>query len=375
MRMWIKNIKLKEVHLRWAGILLVSFIMTFIYSGLHAEKEFWQRYLISLAFTTFYWNIAFYLFIFFRKKYPQIRQTPKRLLATFASITILFATIGPIICVIFNLHPPEDIFNATYFNRLVVDLFATAIIGSVYENVYYFENWKETIQMNESLKNQQVRMQFEVLQNQMSPHFLFNSLNTLAALIAEDSKIAINFTERLSEVYRYILQNKEKDVVTLADELEFVRNYVYLLKIRYSENLEAYFNIDKSHLSKNIAPLTIQILVENAIKHNTVSKAKPLYINIYVENGNSIVVKNNLQIKNVIEKSTKTGLANIRQRYAYFKKEIDVSVLENDYLVAVPLLEIIPEREPAPKPHKTGNEPSFKCRNKFNLEKRFSTNP
>ncbi|MEM7299383.1 MAG: histidine kinase, partial [Bacteroidota bacterium] len=205
----------------------------------------------------------------------------------------------------------------------------------------FFDQWHHSIKINEALKNQQIRTQFEVLQNQMSPHFLFNSLNTLTTLIAEDSNVAISFTERLSEVYRYILQNKEKEVVKLGEELDFVANYVFLLKIRYPENLQVEWKVDDKYLDNSIAPLTIQILVENAIKHNVISKTKPLLIEIYVENGKSIVVKNNLQKKKTIEKSTKTGLANIHKRYEYFgKQNIDVITTAENFMVAVPLLNI-----------------------------------
>ncbi len=132
----------------------------------------------------------------------------------------------------------------------------------------------------------------------------------------------------------------------LRDELEFAKNYMYLLKIRYPENLTANFNVNESYLNQSIAPLTIQILLENAIKHNRISKSHPLEIEIYVDSDSSVVVKNNLQKKNVIEKSTKTGLANIRKRYAYFgHKSIQVTSSKTVFQVAIPLLEIKSDTE------------------------------
>ncbi len=180
----------------------------------------------------------------------------------------------------------------------------------------------------------------------MSPHFLFNSLNTLTTLIAENQKTAIDFTEKLSEVYRYILQNREKELVSLKDELDFVRSYVFLLQMRYPENLSVDFSIDERHLKQSIPPLTLQILVENAIKHNAISKAHPLKIDIYVDNGKSVVVRNNLQLKKTIEKSTKTGLSNIRKRYQYFgKRNIDIINTATNFLVAAPLLDLSNESD------------------------------
>ncbi|MEQ9425563.1 MAG: histidine kinase, partial [Cyclobacteriaceae bacterium] len=171
-------------------------------------------------------------------------------------------------------------------------------------------------------------------------------LNTLTTLIAENHDLAINFTQKLSDVYRYILQNREKELVTLTDEVGFVQDYLYLLKMRYPDNLNAEFRIKPEFMRTHIAPLTIQILVENCIKHNIVSKANPLTIEVYVENGNSIVVKNNLQPKKAIEKSTQTGLENIRKRYEYLgNKQIEIISTIHHFMVAVPLIEVSFERE------------------------------
>ncbi len=267
-------------------------------------------------------------------------------------ITILvlsaFLLLGDtILCLILGQKTLTDLTNpALLFQFTDINFIAAFFIGSVYENVYFFEQWKSTIQANEALKNQQIRTQFEVLQNQMSPHFLFNSLNTLTTLIAEDQKIATEFTQKLSDVYRYILANKEKELVSIEEELEFAEAYLYLLKMRYPENLMATFSVDAEYQKKYIAPLTIQMLVENAIKHNVISKAHPLHIEVYVENDKSIVVKNNLQNKKVLEKSTKTGLTNIKNRYKYFgNREIDIITTAQNYLVAIPLISLVNEND------------------------------
>ncbi len=343
--MKIAGITVKEVYVRWIGIFILAYIMTFIHAPEEGQTRL-EKYFTSLIFTVIFWNGAFAIFMYFRKVFPEIRQTPKRLLITFITL-VFFMSIGdPLICSTLNLRPDEDLFALDYlFSNVSINVVIGGIVGSVYENVYFFEQWKTSIRQNEELKNQQIRTQFEVLQNQMSPHFLFNSLNTLTTLIAEDTTIAINFTEKLSEVYRYILQNKEKELVTVEEELTFVKNYVFLLQMRYPENLEVKFRVDDQYFGQHIAPLTIQMLVENAIKHNIVSKAHPLTIDIYVDNGKSIIVKNNLQEKKSIEKSTKTGLRNIRNRYAYFgKHNIDVIVTHSNFMVAIPLIEIVNEK-------------------------------
>ncbi len=319
--------------------------MTFLHDA-DPDQTKLDKYFTSLVFTGILWNGAFAIFMFFRKRYPQIKQTPKRLFITFSLLTIFMVIGDPLICYIFDFNQGVDYLSFNYLaQNASIDVIAAAIIGSIYENAFFFEQWHSSIKMNEELKNQQIRTQFEVLQNQMSPHFLFNSLNTLTTLIAEDQNVAISFTEKLSEVYRYILQNKEKELVTLQDELDFVKAYIFLLQMRYPENLSVDINIDPVQKERSIAPLTLQMLVENAIKHNVISKAHPLHINIYVENGKSLVVKNNLQEKKSIGKSTKTGLHNIRSRYAYFgNHEIDVIVTADNFMVAVPLIEVIKEK-------------------------------
>lgn len=340
--------KIKERYVRWVGIVILALIMSIII-GKGPNDTIFSKYLKALVFTTIFWNGAFMLFIYFRKKYPEIRQTPKRLMITLFWLSIFLIVGDNVICLVLQFKTLAQISDPyEFFSHTPHNFIATFVVGSIYENVYFFEKWHKTIKLNEELKNQQIRTQFEVLQNQMSPHFLFNSLNTLTTLIAEDQRIAIEFTEKLSEVYRYILQNKEKELVELSEELGFVQAYVFLLKMRYPENLNVEFKVHDDYSKQHIAPLTIQMLVENAIKHNVVSKAHPLYIEIYVENGKSIVVKNNLQQKKVIEKSTKTGLANIRKRYQYFGKEsVDVITTAHNFMVAVPLLNVIKERSKA----------------------------
>lgn len=337
--------KFKEKYVRWVGIFILAFIMMWILGPKDGET-YLHKYMKALMFTAIYWNGAFMLFIYFRKRYPEIRQTPRRLMITLFWLILFLVVFDNIICLIIQEKTLSELISPyIIFQNTPQNLIAAFVVGSVYENVYFFEKWHKSIRLNEELKNQQIRTQFEVLQNQMSPHFLFNSLNTLTTLIAEDQNIAIEFTEKLSEVYRYILHNREKELVELRNELTFVEAYVFLLKMRYPENLHVKFEVDEHYQNQHIAPLTIQMLVENAIKHNVVSKAHPLYIEIYVENGRSIIVKNNLQQKKVIEKSTKTGLANIKKRYQYFGKEgIDIITTAHNFMVAIPLLNVVKER-------------------------------
>lgn len=338
------KIKITEPLIRWTGIPLVAFLpYYFMDHHEHMAGGYWTQYLISLAFTTVYWNGATFIFFQFRKIFPEISKTTIRLIFTYICL-VLWMSVGGI--------PLKLFFGFTEWNELVTwdahkdimpfNLMIGFLVGTFYETSYFFTNWKRTFQLNEQLKSQQIKTQFEVLQNQMSPHFLFNSLNTLTTLIAENQEVAIDFTQKLSEVYRYILQNKERELVTISEELEFAKSYFFLLKMRYPENLELNFNIDPKFHHKHIAPLTLQMLIENAIKHNVVSKAHPLHIDVYIENDQSIIVKNNLQPKMTLERSTKTGLQNIQKRYQLLGyQNVDIISTAKNFMVAIPLIKLI----------------------------------
>ena len=336
---------IKEIYIRWIGIPVVAIILAPIVK--ETDKTIWISFLYSCVFTGIIWHGAANIFFFYRRKFPQINQTPKRLILTLISLYAFVLIADPLICVVINEKSLADFTRpSAWFEYSGVSLFTSTLIGVIYESVYFFNRWKESFKLNEELRNQQIRTQFEVLQNQMSPHFLFNSLNTLTTLIAENQELAIRFTEKLSETYRYILQNKERELVRLHDELEFARTYVFLLKMRFPENLSVSFKVDREYLNAHIAPLTLQMLIENAIKHNTVSKNRPLNIEVYVEQGKSIIVKNNLQPKSSLEKSTKTGLANIRKRYELLgNRKIDIITTTKNFMVAVPLIDVINERK------------------------------
>ncbi|MEQ9404863.1 MAG: histidine kinase [Cyclobacteriaceae bacterium] len=339
--------KLKEIHYRWLGIFLVAVIAMMANSAHMSENSPWYVYFVSLCFTAVYWNGACLIIFYFRRKFPEISKTKRRLIFTSLAIIIWMSIGGLPLKLIFHLTTFHELLQPSEHTEFLPFNFVAALVISLsYEAFYFFEKWKEVFRQNEELKNRQIRTQYEVLQNQMSPHFLFNSLNTLTTIIAEDQNSAISFTEKLSDVYRYILQNKERELVSLEEEVDFVKSYLFLLRMRFPDNLTFNFTIDSTYQKLNIPPLTLQMLIENAIKHNVISKTKPLHIDVYTENGKSAVVKNNLQKKESLEKSTHTGLDNIRKRYHILGgREIDIITTVNNYMVAVPLIDILEEKD------------------------------
>lgn len=339
--------RLKEIHVRWIGIPIVALIAMLGNQDHMKDDPMWYVYFVSVCFTAVYWNGACLIIFYFRRKFPEISKVQKRLFFTSLAIIVWMSIGGLPIKLIFHISTFEDLLKPSEHTEfLPFNFVAATVISLGYEAFYFFEKWKEQFRVNEQLKNQQVRTQYEVLQNQMSPHFLFNSLNTLASIIPDDPDSAVSFTEHLSEVYRYILKNKDRELVSLEEEVDFVKSYLFLLRIRYPDNLTFTVAIDEQYNSLTIPPLTLQMLVENAIKHNVVSKSKPLQIDIYIENGKSIIVKNNLQRKESPEKSTKTGLENIRKRYSILgNREIDVITSAANFMVAVPLIDLLEEKD------------------------------
>lgn len=206
--------------------------------------------------------------------------------------------------------------------------------------IYLMQQWRETATEAERVKKENMEFRFDRLRNQINPHFLFNSLNTLASLVYQSPETASQFVRQLARVYRYVLENKDKELISLAEEWEFMEAYLFLVKIRFEEGLRLELHIPDEARSRMIPPMTLQLLVENALKHNVVSAIKPLKLTIKVE-GDYLVVENNLQPKLSPEPSTKTGLENIKTRYAMMtSRPLKIDSDSEKFTVSIPLLEV-----------------------------------
>ncbi|MFM8851519.1 MAG: sensor histidine kinase [Cytophagales bacterium] len=206
--------------------------------------------------------------------------------------------------------------------------------------VFYMNRLKQTQLEAERLKKESIEAQFEALRSQVNPHFMFNCFNVLSNLVYKDSDTSSKFIAQLSNVYRYLLQSQQKKVVTLQEELSFIESYLYLLKMRHGENLVIEKKLESNSDNFYVAPASLQMLIENAIKHNIVSKNNPLTIRLYTHNG-SIVVANNLQEKEFKEESTQRGLQNIQSRYQLLSDEkVVIEKLAQEFRVTIPLLQL-----------------------------------
>jgi sensor histidine kinase YesM len=170
------------------------------------------------------------------------------------------------------------------------------------------------------IKQENLQARFSALKNQIDPHFLFNTLGTLMSLIEKDRDVAVSYVEELAGVYRYILQTKDDELIALGEELDFIRSYLFLIKKRFGENISIAITIKDDFLKDKVPPLSLQLLIENAVKHNVISKKRPLQIKVFRENDH-ITVRNNLQEKAILQGATGIGLINLQKRYEFITKE------------------------------------------------------
>ena len=220
---------------------------------------------------------------------------------------------------------------------IIYALLVSFIMSLIFTAIGFFKAWKKALINSEKLKTEMMAYRYESLRNQINPHFLFNSFNVLSDLVYADQAVAVKFINQLSDLFRYVLDSRDKELVPLSDELAFMHSYIYLLKTRFEDKLDLKIDLDTAS-DELIVPMTLQLLVENAVKHNEVSEAFPLQISIRRKD-DFIEVENSLRIKRVGEDSKNTGLKNIIQQFSYFtERQIEVINTDGKFLVRVPIL-------------------------------------
>ena len=227
-----------------------------------------------------------------------------------------------------------------FFNSVSIVTLISLLITLTYTSISFLRQWKDSAVQSEQLKREKLATEYQALKNQVNPHFLFNSLNTLTSLVHKNPDTATSFIKKLSDVYRYVLEHEGEEVVDLQVELEFVNSYVFLQKIRHGESLQVQTYVSDCK-GKFVIPLSIQMLVENALKHNIISEDSPLHIQIFCNGSDYLEVKNNLQKRNILDERKKRGLENIRSRYAFLtSKKFVTEENDKDFIVKLPLLTI-----------------------------------
>jgi two-component system LytT family sensor kinase len=218
---------------------------------------------------------------------------------------------------------------------LTISIFIYEIIyGWFYSYRYYAHTQVEKLR----LERWQLELQFESLKSQISPHFLFNCLNTVSSLLYKDVSLAEEFIRRMADTFQYVLNNHKRKFVSLKEEIEFVKSYYYLLRVRFENNFKLEINIPKNLLESPLPPLTLQLLVENAVKHNQVSKENPLLVHITTTDNTHLIITNTKTANSAKVLGFQIGLDNIRKRYSFFTKEPVTVKNENQFTVHLPIL-------------------------------------
>jgi len=325
--------------------LFFSWLSTQTQTGVNAERMNvgWEMvFLWNFLFIAFIWNGNIALIQY--SPYPVWKWETEAFKKI--SLTVIIALFWPVLVnYVFNvfvfpiiMQRPCDLGAKENIIFLIISVTITLFINTIFVAIEFFSYWRESIKEKEALKRYTLAAEFESLKNQVNPHFLFNALNTLSSLIDEDQRLANQFVQQLASVYRYLLSQTEKETVSLGEELAFLKSYVFLNQIRFGENLKVEMQIAPELWHKNIITLTLQMLLENAIKHNVISKEKPLHILIVAE-GNSLCVGNNLQLKTQVAPSTGIGLENIQSRYKLFTQEqMHITQTDARFEVCVPLI-------------------------------------
>lgn len=236
-----------------------------------------------------------------------------------------------------NINNVEVLHQPVTWLMLAFGLVFVFSIIVVSVSLRFVSKWLATQREVEELRQLQMKNDYNALQDQLNPHFLFNNLSVLKSMIKFEPDLAVTFTQNFTDTYRYVLQNRDRTTVRLAEELEFMRSYTELHSQRMGEALVVTYAIDEALLNRHLPPLSMQLLVENAIKHNVASKDEPLKINVFTA-GDSICVENNLQPKDT-SYSTSKGLSNLVARYEFLtERKVEITKTDNAFRIELPLL-------------------------------------
>ncbi|PLX13226.1 MAG: hypothetical protein C0597_12005 [Marinilabiliales bacterium] len=318
------------------------------YEIMKSWEEFVFWFMIAICVTITLSVIVFKEIEWLQKKLPWKKFVATRIIAEFF-ITLATVLTGMLILSKFTYGMHCSAYNGelSYINHLFEELttgiILWAILISVTEGVYFFNEWRDGLVLSEKLKKENVESQLEALRNQANPHFLFNSLNVLSSLVHSDPDKAEEFINQFANVYRYVLNISNKNVVTLKEEIDFLNAYLFLQKIRFKQGFNCNIELNIEKQEYYIAPFSLQMLVENAIKHNIVSKESPLNVFVFIQD-HKIFVKNNIQLRDDENSSNGVGLSNLRQRYFHLAGIMpEIKQDNNEFIVCVPLLK--PEKK------------------------------
>jgi sensor histidine kinase YesM len=315
-----------------------------VYTYFKIDIEWYYAVLTIFLITLFTWEGNRLLQPVIEKRIDSVRNKIKYLASFFFSgVVVSFAFTFFIIWLVgMVLH--QNSFQQNLM-PLKLNIIYAGLVNLLFHLInaifFFFKEYKKQWMEAEELRRNSDQAQLQLIKNQVNPHFLFNNLNVLSSLVIKDNPEANKFIEEFAKVYRYILTNQDKELVDLQSELDFIKPYIFLLQKRFDNGLQVELNIPEHYKKSYLIPVALQMLIENAIKHNIVSRAKPLHIEVHVNGNNTLVVTNNLQRKQSTEPSTQIGLQNIQKRYQLIcGRAVEVVCTDKEFIVSLPLLHL-----------------------------------
>ena len=297
-------------------------------------------YTIFIAFVI--WQGNRYLLFTLRSYFNWFEKPVKKMFALLVSIPFYTMPVSILLLIGWYKIFEKGVVNwDTVITTSLVIMICVVFIVHVYETVFLVKESESEMLRNSQLERARAESALEALKNQIDPHFIFNSLNTLSHLIEEKPVKAKQFNDNLADVYRYILQKKGSDLVLLREEMDFLNDYFSLLQIRFEKAVRLYINVDPGHLDQYLVPpISLQVLAENAIKHNEFSDAQPMIISIKLEDG-FLIIHNPVRKKMLARPSSGIGLNNLRERYLLTTdKEVAITENNHEFIVRLPVLKI-----------------------------------
>jgi two-component system, LytTR family, sensor kinase len=343
----------REMVRRYALLALVSIVLGLLFAiyvtysetgYLPPIRDQFKKYALTILCTLVISLIVFRIDLLLDKIISWRNNFLVRFFVGFLINTLTTLSIVAVISIYLIVTTPEATLKVAIL--FIISIFIYEIFyGWFYSYRYYAITQVEGIRS----ERWQLELQFESLKNQISPHYLFNCLNTISSLLYKDSQMAEEFIRRMSETFKYVLSNQKQQLVQVRQEIEFVKAYYYLLQVRYEHHLKLEINLPKSILDTPIPPLTIQILVENAVKHNQISKEQPLLVYISAKDNTHIIVTSTKTTSVKPSHSFKIGLENIKNRYEFFSSDRIVIKDDDKFTVQLPVLRMQKEKKGSKK--------------------------
>jgi len=332
-------------------VLKVSIFITAVIVGInllinYGEEivlmELLENIVIAFMYSFVLTGVNAYFHEYATTKYSWETDTQKRLwfgaIGSIILTMVAFAMVRWFVEVIIQGHTFENFLANERLQYYVAALIITLVASLFIHAFHFYKALQDTKIKEQKIIAGTASAKFDALKNQLDPHFLFNSLNVLTSLIEEDPDQAQHFTTALSKVYRYVLEQKNKDLISVDEELAFAKTYIKLLKMRFEDSIVFEIPEKCSNPEAKIIPLSLQLLLENAVKHNVVTASKPLIIKVFEKDG-TLVVSNNLQVKQVVKKSSGVGLRNIQQRYAILSnRNVSINETASEFSIMLPML-------------------------------------